>query len=93
MTTCQHCGLPDKALWRTKCRYTWWLPYKDEFIESGADRPCYLDALAEDDEADKAAYLQMLEDQDRRARGFARMAVLGILAIIGIWLFCMRMGK
>ncbi len=82
MTPCQHCGLPDKALWRTKCRYTWWLPFKDEFIGSGSDRPCALDAYQAESEADQAAYLQMLEDQDRRARGFARMAVLGILAII-----------
>lgn len=43
---CPHCGSPDKS---KQCRYTWYLPYKEDYIKSGADRPCYGDEYADDE--------------------------------------------
>lgn len=40
---CEHCGSPDRS---RQCRYEWYLPNREEWRESGADRPCDMDEYA-----------------------------------------------
>lgn len=40
---CEHCGSPDRS---RQCRYEWYLPDREAWRESGADRPCDMDEYA-----------------------------------------------
>jgi hypothetical protein len=45
---CEHCGNPDKSLWRTECRYKGLYPSHRAFVLSTFDPPCACDQFDED---------------------------------------------
>lgn len=68
---CEHCGSPDRS---RQCRYSWYLPYREDWKKSGADAPCYCDDYAE---------------SEMRADGsLGRKILLGLLLLVVVICGC-----